>query len=99
MIFVLPIIIGFVFESLASPQLGFYFLPALIIAGAGYVLPFVFPWLNILISLAVSFLFSLIWSILILGIHMPSYSYLGHIFIYLTAVALSISVVHAIQKK
>ncbi|MDP2668880.1 MAG: hypothetical protein Q8P07_03550 [bacterium] len=91
--------IGFVFEALVSPRLGFYFSPALIMAGVFYALPFVFPWLNILISFLAGFLFSFVWSVLIMGMHMPSYFYLGHIFIYLTVVALSMYVVYAIQKK
>src|SRR3989338_4723229 len=99
MIFLPPIIIGFVFEVLAPPRLGFYFFPALIMAGVFYALPFVFSWLSILISFSAVFLFSFVWSVLIIGMHMPSYFYLGHIFIYLTSVALSIYVVYAIQKK
>lgn len=99
MIFFPPLIIGFVFEVIASPRLGFYFLPALIMASVFYALPFVFPWLNILISFAASFLFSFVWMMLITEMRTPSFSYFVHIFIYLTVIAFSIFFAHAVQKK
>lgn len=99
MIFIAPVLIGFIFEILASPHFGFYFLPALLMVSVFYALPFVFPWLNILIAYTTSFLFSYVWTALISGNHLQSSSYAVHMLMYLTVVAFPIIIVHFLQKK
>lgn len=99
MIFFLPILIGFIFEILASPYFGFYLIPALILVSVFAALPFVFPWLNILIAFLSSFLFVFVWSVWKLEMHWPSYSYAFHILLYLAVIAFSIIIVYFTQKK